>query len=309
MCTPSYQAQVWSARERTTLRKTFGTLAEARTWRQESQVALRKGTLRSPSSITLLQATEELLAAAEAGVVRTRSGDRYKPSAVRAYRQALKHRVLPSLGNKRLTAISQEMLQDLADQLSASGLSPSSVRNTVLPLRAIYRRAHRRGEVALNPTLRLALPAVRGRRDRIAIPTEAAALIDLLPLNERPIWMTALFGGLRLGELQALERNNIDLEHNLIHVEQSWDRHTGFVAPKSRSGIRRVPITATLRRELINHRLRQGKGGQGFAFPNQTNTGPFNPGTITLHAKTAWAAADLTPIGLHECRHSYAAPT
>jgi site-specific recombinase XerC len=50
-----------------------------------------------------------------------------------------------------LTAISHTMLQEFADQLSAQGLSPSSVRNTILPLRAIFRRAHRRGEVAINP--------------------------------------------------------------------------------------------------------------------------------------------------------------
>lgn len=33
-------------------------------------------------------------------------------------------------------------------------------------------------------------------------------------------------------------------------MKRSQDRHTGFVAPKSRSGTRRVPITPTLRREL-----------------------------------------------------------
>jgi integrase len=240
-------------------------------------------------------------------VVRTRSGDAYKPSALCAYRQALHHRVLPTLGSKRLTAISGVLLQDFADRLVAQGLSASSVRNTILPLRAIYRRAHSRGEIALNPTLKLALPAVRGRRDRIAVPAEANALLDALPLSERPIWATALYAGLRLGELQALTWNDIDFDRNLINIQRSWDRHTGFIPPKSRSGNRRVPLTSTLRRELLNHRLRQGKGGQGFVFPNQRGTKPFNPSTITLHAKPAWDATGLTPITLHECRHSYAA--
>jgi hypothetical protein len=48
-------------------------------------------------------------------------------------------------------------------------------------------------------------PAVRGRRDRIAIPSEAATLGDTLPLSDRAIWATALYAGLRLGELQALD--------------------------------------------------------------------------------------------------------
>ena len=122
-------------------------------------------------------------------MIRTRSGEAYKPSAVRAYRQALVHHTLPRLGSKRLTAITHTTLQDFADQLSAQGLSPSSVRNTILPLRAIFRRAHRRGDVAINPTTNLALPAVRGSRDRIAAPTELAPLLDALKPDDRAIYV------------------------------------------------------------------------------------------------------------------------
>lgn len=109
-CSPSYQAQVWSAREHKTIRKTFPTLAAARSWRHESQVALRKGLLRSSSQLTLEEAAKAWLSAAEAGIVRTRTGEAYKPSAIRAYRQALNHRIFPTLGAKRLTAISDTML-------------------------------------------------------------------------------------------------------------------------------------------------------------------------------------------------------
>jgi len=305
-CRPGYQAQVWSARDQKTIRKTFRTLAEARVWRQESQVALRKGTLRAPSPITLNETAESWLEAAESGLVRTRSGDRYKPSAVRAYRQALNHRVLPLLGSKRLSSISRVMLQDLADQLSAQGLSPSSVRNTILPLRAIYRRACNRGEVGLDPTRKLTLPAVRGSRDRVAAPTEAATLLAALPLSEQALWATALYAGLRMGELQALDWTHIDLQNNLIQIERSWVRQAGYIEPKSRAGRRRVPITNTLRAHLLGHRLQQGRGGTGHVFPNHTGDKPFNPATTNKRAKQAWTHAGLTPISLHECRHSYA---
>src|SRR5262249_46049297 len=123
------------------IRKTFPTLAEAKAWRQESQVALRRGTLRASAATTLKEAAEDWLAAAGAGIVRTRSGDPYKPSAVRAYRQALDHLVLPRLGDKRLTAVSHLMLQDLADRLTAEGLAASIVRNPLEPLRGRYQSA------------------------------------------------------------------------------------------------------------------------------------------------------------------------
>jgi integrase len=161
--------------------------------------------------------------------------------------------------------------------------------------------------VAANPTTGLALPAVRGRRDRVARPEEAAALIDALPLSQRALWATALYAGLRMGELQALDWTHIDFDTNLIHVERSWDRIAGFIEPKSRSGRRRVPITNTLRIHLQNHRQQQGTGGTGLVFPNSHGDRPFNPSTIKLHSRPHWNAAQLEPITLHECRHTYAA--
>jgi hypothetical protein len=38
----AFQAQVWSAREGKTIRKTFRALSNARAWRHESQVALQE---------------------------------------------------------------------------------------------------------------------------------------------------------------------------------------------------------------------------------------------------------------------------
>jgi integrase len=90
-------------------------------------------------------------------MVRTRSGETYKPSALRSYEQALRLKVLPELGRLRLSAINRNAVQDLVDRLVAQELNPSSVRNAILPLRAIYRRATSRSAVLVNPTLGLAL--------------------------------------------------------------------------------------------------------------------------------------------------------
>jgi integrase len=298
---------VWSARDSKTIRKTFPTVVEARRWRQESQVALRAGRLRAPSPLTLEQAVTQWIDAAERGLVRTRSGDLYKPSAIRSYRQGLAKNVLPALGSYKLSAIDQQTLQEFADQLAAEGLSPSTIRNALMPLRALYRRATARGVVSINPTTRLDLPAVRGRRDRVARPQEAAALINALPANQQALWATAFYAGLRLGELQALDWVHLNLDRNLIHVERSWDRIAGFIEPKSRAGRRRVPITNTLRTYLQRHLQGQGNDGAGLVFPNTHGNRPFNPSTIRLHSTPRWEADGLQPITLHECRHTYAA--
>jgi len=175
-----------------------------------------------------------------------------------------------------------------------------------LPLRAIYRRALQRDEIAVNPTLKLSLPAVRGRRDQIADPSHAAALINALPEGDRALWATALYAGLRRGELQALTWHDIDLNGGLIHVNGSWDMRAGPISPKSRAGRRRIPLTPTLRRHLLAHQLHQGRPETGYVFANSHGR-PFDPTTILNRAKTTWNKAELKPLTLHECRHSYAA--
>src|SRR5262249_1777120 len=147
-------------------------------------------------------------------------------------------------------------IQTIADWMLASGANPSTIRNAVMPLRAIFRRAVSRAEIAVNPTTGLELPAVRGKRDRIASPAEAAALIAALPEADRAFWATAFYSGLRLGELRALRWEDIDLANGVIRVERSWDKVEGPIEPKSRAGRRSVPIAGVLRDYLVEHMLR-----------------------------------------------------
>ena len=246
------------------------------------------------------------LQAAEAGSMWTRSGDRYKPSAVRAYEQALRTKLLPALGHVRLSAVTSSAVQDVVDRLVADGHSASTVRNAVLPLRAIYRRALSRSEVFTNPTVGLSLPAVRGRRDRMARPAEAHALLEALPEGDRAVWASALYAGLRCGELQALRWQDVDFERGLIRVERSWDPKVGPIEPKSRAGRRRVPLAKPLRGHLAGHRLR-GAGDEASLVFGRSDEEAYHPAALAKRARRVWARADLNLIGLHECRHTYAA--
>lgn len=302
-CDTKFRAQVFDARANRTIRRSFPTLAEAVHWRQDALVQMRKGTLSAVRSPRLGEAFPAWLEAARSGAIRNRSGDKYKPSCLRGYEQAMRLRVLPELGHVRLGDVRRGELQALVDQLLVAGHDPSTIRNTLLPVRALFRRAVARGEVAVNPTAGLELPAVRGRRDRIASPDEAAALLAALPV-ERGIWATAMYSGLRLGELLALQWDAVDLKAGLIHVRRSWDPKEGPITPKSRAGIRSVPVPQVLRAYLIEHQL-SCKWCEGLVFGRSPVT-PFLAKTPNDRAQRAWRAADLKPIGLHECRHTFA---
>jgi integrase len=301
-CRAGWEASVYIARDKRKLRKTFQSLSEARSWRAQAAQGVQIGAVRAPTATTLRQAATEWLDGARSGAIRNRSGDEYKPSVIRGYDEALKLRVLPAIGAHKLSDIAVADVQALVDRWQAQGLNASTIRNTLLPLRVIYRRAVRRGVVAINPAAGVEMPAVRGKRDRIVSPEDAAKLLDALQAD-RALWATALYAGLRRGELRALRWADVDLASGLIHVRRSWDQHTGEIAPKSRAGVRRVPIPARLRDELVEHRM--SAGGDGLVFGREDGS-PFNPSTVAARAERAWKKAKLQGIGLHEARHTFA---
>lgn len=305
-CSPTFRASVWSPREQREIRRSFPTEAAARLWRADATALVSRGRLGAGSGQTLRAAADELLAAMRRGEARTRSGDPYKPSTIRSYEESLRLHVLDDLGGARLRDISRRDLQALVDRMHRDDASASAIRNAVIPLRVIWRRALRDGEVYASPLDHLELPAVRGRRERIATPAEAAALIAAVAPADRPVWATALYAGLRRGELQGLRVDDVDLREGVVHVRQSWDpKEHAVVAVKSRAGRRRVPVPGALRAHLAAHLLALGRR-EGLMFPGRRPDAPFSDHALTDRAKTAWAAASLAPITLHECRHTFA---
>ena len=70
------------------------------------------------------------------------------------------------VGSTRLGEVQRRDVQRIADDLLPQGRDPSTIRNALMPLRVIFRRAVEDGDVAVNPRTHLRLPAVRGRRER-----------------------------------------------------------------------------------------------------------------------------------------------
>jgi integrase len=302
-CSCPWEASVYSARDGKKIRKEFPSKAAAVAWRDEARGEVRRNVLRAPTATTINEAAKAWLEGARSGLIRTRGGDPYKPSAIRSYEAALRLRVRPEIGHKKVSDITRADVQDLVDGLLAEGLAASTIGVALLPLRAIYRRALQRGEVSVNPCTGLEMPAVRGGRDRIATPDECTQLLAALPAGDRALWATAMFGGLRRGELMALRIEDVDLAAGVIHVRRGWDPKEGEIATKSGKD-RRVPIAVVLRDYLDEHLLSLGwQAGLVFGV---TAADPYTVTPLTYRAQKAWEKAKLARVTLHECRHTFA---
>jgi integrase len=300
-CEPTYRAALRINGERRRYAAT--SRAEVEGWLRDAKIARRRGQdVQGKSVDTLRTVVAAWREGAESGVIRERSGDVYKPAAVRSYEAALRLRVLPTLGDEPIADIRRTDLQDLVDGLVADGLAASTVQMTIVPLKAIFKREVSRGRLSVNPTVGLDLPAVRSTRDRIASPVEAAALLAAVPDDDRAIWATAMYAGLRRGELMALRVESIDLKAGVIHVVRGWDAKEGEIATKGKNR-RKVPIGSALREHLLAHLMRSGRRDGDLVF-GRTPTLPF--AKLADRADAAWESAELKRITPHECRHSFA---
>lgn len=328
-CTPGYEARVWNPRTKGWVRKSFPTKAAAKAWQVDQLSAKQRGKLVTTTRKTLEEAWEEWYHGATAErptVLRRGGGGPYKPSVIRQYRWAMNTYVLPDLGGYRLSELRKTHLLDLRDRLTGEGLSASTIRNAVMPIRAVYRRERERNESLVNPTHELELSNDLGSRDRVAGIDEVELLIGLVPAADRAIWATAFYAGLRRGEMQALKWSDVDLDLGFIKVQRSWDPVAGYVEPKSKKGNRKVPVigmprplasppreSSHLHRYLTELKKSTGRGGDDLVF-GSTRRNPFTPSNIRRKALAAWGRENeqraemgvdpVTPIGLHELRHS-----
>ena len=165
----------------------------------------------------------------------------------------------------------------------------------------------------------LELPSVRGGRDRIASPEEAARLIAALPESDRALWATALYAGLRRGELMALRWEDIDLAAGVIRVERSYDPTSGRGRDRRRGRHRTVPIASVLRGDLLAHKLRSGRSNGLVVRPHDGtpdrrvdpeagSEGAGRRAADIAGGRRKAASQAAVPIGLHEARHTFASP-
>jgi integrase len=210
--------------------------------------------------------------------------------------------VLPRYGDEPLADIKRVDWQELVDEWLAEGLAPSTVAVTVSAIAALYSFEVSRGRLKENATAGLNLPRPDNGRTRFASPQEAAKLLAAVPDNDRVIWATAFYAGLRVGELQALAAEEVMLEDGVLDVQFGWDRVEGRQPTKGRNR-RKVPIASAVRELLVAELLRTGRRGSALVF-GCTDTTPFDPRELQRRADRAWKGLErITP---HECRHTYA---
>ena len=147
--------------------------------------------------------------------------NRHKPSGIASIESILKWHLVPTLGPKRLDAITNEQVQRL--KLALSERAPKTVNNVLTVLSTLLKKAVEWGELERLPCAIKLLPNPKktmGFHDF----DQYERLLTVARKRGTDAYLMVLAGGdagLRLGEIIALEWRDIDLAARRLTVERS----------------------------------------------------------------------------------------
>lgn len=103
-CTPTFQATVYSHRDRKLLRQHFPTQTEAEKWRRELWTAVEQGKVRA-ARMPVAEAADKLLAGMKDGTILSRKRRPYEEETIEGYERDLREHIVPSLGRVKVSAL------------------------------------------------------------------------------------------------------------------------------------------------------------------------------------------------------------
>lgn len=301
------------------LSATFPTRAEAESWRASVLLSLSRGeipnapTPRSvPSAIvpsdplTLREAAREWGEGATRGVVRTRSGRRYRRGTIDTLEYRLRLHVFPYIGRLPVGTVTPGMLRRWLEELEAD-TSATTARLALDALRPVMRRLVEHEVILANPCTGVRPPAQgeEARPVRFLDPAEGQALRDAASADGStrigPFVDLALACGARRGELLALAwgPGGLDLEARSVTIAGSFNLVRQEVGPTKNGKARVVPIGSRTVARMRAHRLEVGRPADG------ARVFPFDPRPAWERVRAAAGLSEPLPT-IHSLRHSAA---
>lgn len=287
--------------------RSAATIAQAKTIKAQIRTDSARGEFRASSTETF-----DLYAREWIDTYTGRTSRGFKESTRHDYRRALENHAIPFFGRMLLAHIEPRDVKRYAQAVADKGLSPDGVRNAVAPVKAMLATAFEDSVIRTNPAANVRLATsytnVGGelRRARALSDDELARLLSHVNGRDRLIVELLASTGLRIGELIALRWCDLDLAGGTLHVCRRLYRG-GFDTPKSRYGIRTVPLTPQMRSKLAAHNLSLDDSSP-FAPVFQTRTGTTLAANNVLRRvlKPAAVEAGLPWATLHTLRHTFA---
>lgn len=234
-----------------------------------------------------------------------------KRNTIDAAHNALDVHIEPFFGNKPLEKIDRNMVERFIAAELDTGSSPKSVRNFLSALHSAFEVAIDRGWAQSNPVKRAVKPEVGVTTEiRFLSLEEVEAVLAATPDDERgkvekTLYLAAAMTGLRQGELLGLRWGDVDWLAGKVRVRRAYS-HGEYVTPKSRRGVRAVPLADRLATELEGlSRRSQYSTDADLVFAHPETGNPLDGSKVLKRFKAALGRAGVREVRFHDLRHTF----
>ena len=275
-----------------------------------AMAAIDAGTYKAPCKMTVAQWLDIWVAEYLNSV---------KPLTKHNYNKQVQKHFKPALGAVRLDALDTHTIQRFYNSLSASGLSPKTVKNLHGILHCALQQAIACDYLSRNPADACKLPKVTNPEIKPLEPVEIARLLKEAEQDDYcNLFIVAMFTGMRQGELLGLAWECVDFQTGIITVKQQLQCKDGnYFLETPKSGKNRTILPAPIVIDALRNQLeRQQKEREqaGKMWDNQFNL-VFTDAlgkylvrrTVVKHFKKISGCAGISDDArFHDLRHSFA---
>ena len=242
-----------------------------------------------------------------------------KPLTKHNYNKQVQKHFKPALGAVRLDALDTHTIQRFYNSLSASGLSPKTVKNLHGILHCALQQAIACDYLSRNPADACKLPKVTKPEIKPLEPEEIARLLKEAEQDDYcNLFIVAMFTGMRQGELLGLAWECVDFKSGIITVKQQLQCKDGnYFLETPKSGKNRTILPAPIVMDALRNQLERQQKEQehaGEMWDNQFNL-VFTDAlgkylvrrTVVKHFKKISQRAGISDDArFHDLRHSFA---
>jgi integrase len=238
------------------------------------------------------------------------------PKTYQGYELAVRLHIVPHIGKRKLRTLAVREVRLMCQDLAASGLSRGSVQRVHAVLRTGLQHAVREELIPRNVATLVQVPARVEQVGRSLSPLEAKRLLKAAKSDRlHALFVTAVYLGLRRGELLGLRWDHVDLEAATLQVAQTLQRVDGQIRvlpPKTRYSRRTVPLPPQVVDALRAHRAvqdaeRAAAGAKwqdsGMVFASRAGT-PMEPDNLRRSWYRIRKVVDEPLPRFHDLRHT-----
>jgi len=173
----------------------------------------------------------------------------------------------PHFDKQPIHTITRKEIEDYIAKRRDGGISSATANRVLCRIKNMLKKAVDWGYIENNPAAGIKQAREQVKEADFLSQIEVAHLVDASGDRLRPLVVTAVYTGMRFGELMALEWRDIDFERSLLTIRDSknWEP-------------RHVPMNPAVGYALKAHQRRQTKSEGGIVqlvFPNPRTGTPF----------------------------------